>query len=329
LQIILKDSAASSNDWRARILSGSGSPANNSALPVVGSIIIWVKTSSAGANGKIAITVDDAAGGTEISAQQSITNDGAWHSYSFDLQGTGWTSFAGGNGKIDGSTITLDAVILYNSNAAPDWTLYLDDITFSSSGTPLPVELNSFIAEVKNSKVMLKWQTQTEINNYGFEIERYTPSINNLSWKVIGFVEGNGNSNSPKQYRFTDIKPIYNTALRYRLKQIDLDGSYQYSPEVETIVRDEDIKLNQNYPNPFNPATVISYTLPNIGKIRVKLAIYDLLGRQVAVLIDEIQHEGNYTVNFNSANYSMGSGIYFYKLTVGESNFVKKMILMK
>jgi len=191
--------------------------------------------------------------------------------------------------------------------------------------TPLPVELTSFSVYPVGSKIRIGWSTSTEMNNYGFEIQRASVEMPS-AWKKIGSVAGNGNSNSPKQYYFEDT-PLGGIQFLYRLKQIDLSGKFKYSDvAIVSIATPASFKVAQNYPNPFNPTTIIKYQLPAAGK--VSLRIYDLLGRVVTTLINEYEKAGNYNVTFNSNN-KMASGIYIYKLTAGGGSVSKKMILMK
>lgn len=199
---------------------------------------------------------------------------------------------------------------------------YTTNITLNiSGGGLLPVELTSFTADLVKSKVQLNWQTATEVNNYGFEIER---SANN-SWEKIGFVEGHGNSNSEKNYSFQD-SPTSEGVYSYRLKQIDFDGKFEYSSIVEVEFNTvTDFALEQNYPNPFNPTTSISYSIPQNEFVTLK--VYDVIGNEVATLVNTVQERGKHEVNFNAANLS--SGIYFYKLTAGNSIQIKKMMLVK
>lgn len=193
----------------------------------------------------------------------------------------------------------------------------------------LPVELVSFNAINLENKIALRWQTATEVNNYGFEVEKLKvknqKSYSDIKWENIGFVKGNGNSNSAKEYSFIDDQISAGKYL-YRLKQIDNDGKYEYSEEVEVdfgILKE--FSLNQNYPNPFNPETKISYHLPTEG--RVSLKIFDVLGKEVADLVNEEKSSGAYKVNFDGSKFA--SGIYYYQLKTGNFIDTKKMILMK
>jgi hypothetical protein len=186
----------------------------------------------------------------------------------------------------------------------------------------LPVELSAFSATIIGSSVKLNWRTETEVNNYGFEVER---KINN--WEKIGFVQGNGNSNSPKSYSFLDKNLIGGTNFKYRLKQVDTDGQFEYSKEIEvdfnTITT---YALEQNYPNPFNPITVIEFSLPeDVGNI--KLSIYTTLGEKIAELIDTSLVAGIYQFQWNAKNVT--TGMYIYELKTDNFVSAKKMVLIK
>jgi hypothetical protein len=194
----------------------------------------------------------------------------------------------------------------------------------------IPVELISFINQVDNNVVTLFWQTATEINNSGFEIQRFQVSrIEELQgWKRIGFVDGKGTTTEMQSYSFSD-KPGPGKYI-YRLKQIDLDGSFAYSLEIEAEVKVPLVfSLEQNYPNPFNPSTKISWQSPIAGWQTLK--VYDVLGNEVAVLVDEYRDGGSYEVEFKSSVgcLQLASGMYFYCLKAGDYVETKKMILMK
>ena len=191
---------------------------------------------------------------------------------------------------------------------------------------PLPVELTSFTGIYQNGKVKLLWKTETEVNNYGFEIERASSS-HKTDWKNIGFVEGHGNSNSPKSYEFEDESILYGMYY-YRLKQIDNDGSFEYSDIVEVDIpalQDYAI-LEQNYPNPFNPETKIRFSVND--NTRVSLKVYDETGSEIAEIFNNKVESGRiYEVNFNGLNLS--SGVYFYSLISENVIKTKKMLLIK
>ncbi len=195
---------------------------------------------------------------------------------------------------------------------------------------PLPVELISFAASVRGKDVKLNWQTSAEISNYGFEIERDLSSNSSIQgWTKIGFVNGHGNSNSLKNYSFTD-RDVLNGCYSYRLKQIDAGGNFVYSQTVEATVNNlpTQFELLQNYPNPFNPSTVIKYSLPS--KEFVHLRVFNVLGNEIAKLVDEVQEAGNYTIKFDAAKINnTTSGIYFYRLEAGSFIDSRKMTLVK
>jgi uncharacterized delta-60 repeat protein len=192
---------------------------------------------------------------------------------------------------------------------------------------PLPVELVSFTASPAKNGITLNWKTATEVNNYGFEIQRsaLSPQQSDNMWSKIGFVEGNGTTNAPKSYTFVDNSASGKTS--YRLKQIDRDGKFEYSQTVEVIVASvpKEFSLEQNYPNPFNPTTAISFQLSAVGFTTLK--IYDAIGREVSTLISEVKEAGAYSVQFDGARLS--SGIYFAKLTSSGKTQMRKLLLLK
>ncbi len=189
---------------------------------------------------------------------------------------------------------------------------------------PLPVELTSFTAAASAGKVNLHWTTATEINNLGFEIER---SYNEENFVSVGFVKGNGTTTDPKSYSFIDNIDLNGTEkIYYRLKQVDFNGSVNYS-DVVSVVMEAPIEfaLGQNYPNPFNPSTKINYSVPQSGL--VSIVIYDLTGQEAATVVNEIKQPGNYEIEFNAAGLS--SGVYFYKMTANGFSQIKKMSIIK
>jgi hypothetical protein len=198
-----------------------------------------------------------------------------------------------------------------------------------NNAVPLPVELTSFRAESHPSSVTLRWSTATEVNNYGFEVERramVNGQWNVEHWQRAGFVEGNGSSNSPTEYSFSDIN-LHDGKYSYRLKQIDRDGKFSYSQEVEVgvVSAPNAFVLQQNFPNPFNPSTSISFVLSE--RAHTTLNVYDMLGREVAKLAEGTMDAGMHTVQFNAS--SLASGIYFYRLSSGRMNQIKKMTLLQ
>ena len=197
------------------------------------------------------------------------------------------------------------------------------EFVFSSDGL-LPVELASFTSKVNGSNVKLSWSTVTETNNSGFEIESKLSGEG--IWKKAGFVAGAGNSNVTNQYSYLHTG-LAAGKYNYRLKQIDLNGNFEYHNLTNEVVIGIPSKyeLSQNYPNPFNPSTKINYQLPNDNLVTLK--IYDMNGREVLQLVNTIQQAGYYTVDFNAAGLS--SGTYFYKLMSDKFSDVKKMVVIK
>jgi hypothetical protein len=188
---------------------------------------------------------------------------------------------------------------------------------------PLPVEISSFTALSVNEKINLTWETVSEINNYGFDVER---STDKLQWYKISFVEGSGNSNTVNKYCFTD-SPKYPGKFYYRLKQIDTDGSFNFSFIIEAdISLLTDFELLQNYPNPFNPFTKISFVLKDDTHAELKL--YDLAGNFLKELFRGKTEAGKiYNVEFDGSFLS--SGVYYYSLITPAGSETKKMILLK
>lgn len=213
------------------------------------------------------------------------------------------------------------------------WTSFDNPPSYGATlGSPnhdqaLPVELSSFTATVIGSSVKLNWRTETEINNYGFEIQRLQDpkNVKLQNWTTIGFVEGYGNSNSPKDYSFS-VNKVTSGIFSYRLKQIDIDGAFSYSDPVEVDMGSpNNFELAQNFPNPFNPNTSIKFNLPESGN--VKLTVFNVLGQEVAVLINGMTEAGSHVVNFDAAG--LNSGIYIYRIEADGFNEVRKMTLLK
>ncbi len=285
----------------------------------------------AGSGGKLYKT-ENGLSFTEIQLPTTAT----FQSIRFATDNIGWLggtsgvlyyTLDGGNNWIPshisiGSTQTIRDMRLAGSRL---WLVGTDGLIIRGYADPvIPVELTAFTANVIGSSVFLNWSTATETNNYGFEIER---QLTAGSWETIGFVSGYGTTTEPKSYSFKDDL-THNLSLTqsYRLKQIDYDGSITYSQEIEIDVKLPNVfELEQNYPNPFNPNTTIRYQIRQDGFVTLK--IYDILGIEVAVLVNEETPQGIYNVQFTTNNLS--SGVYFYQLKAGEFIQTKKMIYLK
>jgi hypothetical protein len=193
---------------------------------------------------------------------------------------------------------------------------------------PLPVTLSGFTFRINERDVSLCWITSDEVNNKGFEIQR--KKLTEQNWKILGFVKGAGNVQGQTRYQYDDRKAECGE-YSYRLKQTDYNGNYTYH-NLEGSVRiglPRKFNLSQNYPNPFNPSTKIDFDLPADSKVR--LAVYDILGREHKVLVNEFRKAGSYTSDFNTNGLS--SGFYFYTLTAvadgTEYSMTKKMTVLK
>ena len=185
----------------------------------------------------------------------------------------------------------------------------------------VPVELSSFTANVIGTDVNLNWSTATELNNNGFEVQRQSGA----DFVTIGFVKGRGTTTEVQNYSFTDSK-LSVGKYAYRLKQVDFDGSFEYSKVVNVDLTTPTVfSLDQNYPNPFNPSTVISYSIPQNSFVTLK--VYDIIGNEVATLVNQTQSAGKYDIRFDAS--SLSNGVYLYSIKTDNFSSTKKMILMK
>ncbi len=215
-------------------------------------------------------------------------------------------------------TLVIDAADFYGATLGDE--MYVDNFWFGT--TPFPVELTSFTAQAGNGNVTLNWSTATEINNRGFEVERRTAES---QYTTVGFVDGFGTTTETQNYTFVD-NSVETGVYFYRLKQLDFNGNFEYSKEVEVnSIGAVSYALGQNYPNPFNPSTVISYSVPEAGM--VKLAVFNTLGEEIATLVNGQKDAGNYEVTFDAKQ--LPSGAYFYRLEAGNTVLAKKMLLSK
>ncbi len=246
----------------------------------------------------------------------------------------------------DTLTVFLDSDMGLYNETEPSWPVDLVGIgsQYSSSGVggyqilprfitdfmpdgSLPVELTSFAANTNDGTVSLTWTTATETNNSGFEIQR---SVNGKNFNKIGFVRGQGNTPEKSNYSFTD-KPAGPSTYFYRLKQIDFSGSFSFSDVVKiNMLAPNSFALLQNYPNPFNPTTSISFTLSVDSKVSLK--VFNVLGQEVASLLNSTISAGQHQITFNASN--LNSGVYFYQIKVNgidgsTYNAVRKMMLTK
>lgn len=243
----------------------------------------------------------------------SATSTGIWQSSD---NGATWTA------NTLGATAAMNVVRFYG-DANVGLAGGVGGVLLKSTLAPVvPVELTSFTAASVDGKVVLNWTTATEVNNRGFEIER---SNNNVDFNVIGFVNGNGTTTETMNYAFTD-NGVAQGSYYYRLRQIDFNGQSEYSDVVEVNVTAPAVfALDQNYPNPFNPSTRIHYSVAVPGN--VKLAVYNLLGQEVATLVNGFMEAGQYDITFDAQD--MPSGTYIYKIETSQFSQARKMLLTK
>ena len=221
-----------------------------------------------------------------------------------------------------GHTLGFDHTEVSNSVMAPTCCSDITDVdedcalfTYGVSNielTPTPVELAGFEVQVDESAARLTWQTASETNNSGFQVQH---ALEDAAFAATGFVDGHGTTAEPQHYAFTaaDLLPGRH---RFRLKQIDLDGGFEYSPEVEVVVGvPEAFVLSEAYPNPFNPRA--QFTLAIAAAQHVRVAVYDVRGRQVALLHDGMLEPGR-AHRFTLEADGLPSGVYFYR-ALGET----------
>lgn len=234
---------------------------------------------------------------------QSLRRKDNYGNNTYGTNGSGWDS--------DNNSLDFYKQIIDNANP------------------PLPVELTSFTAStIENKKINLSWQTQTEINNYGFEIQRQSSSSD--IWESIGFIPGHETTKSKQSYYFIDDKFTSFGVYYYRLKQIDHDGSFTFSFIAKAeIIAPNKFNLIQNYPNPFNPSTVIEYNIPEESFVDIDL--FNVKGMKILDIVTRTHAAGNYKVFLNGAG--LASGIYFYRVQANTNGKIftmsKKMILQR
>jgi photosystem II stability/assembly factor-like uncharacterized protein len=226
-------------------------------------------------------------------------------------------------------TFTADDTILirfrlFTDAAVTSWGWAIDDLVIQ--GVFIPVELVSFSASTNENKISLRWETATEKNNSGFDIER---STDDETYAKIGHVQGKGTTTEKQSYAYLD-QSTAGGKFYYRLKQIDYDGKFHYSNSIEVNAIPTVYSLSQNYPNPFNPTTTIKFQIPK--QERVVLEIYNALGERINTLVDEIKDPGFYQLiwnGINNNNNAVSSGVYIYRIIAGDFVVSKKMMYMK
>jgi hypothetical protein len=270
-------------------------------------------------------TITEAVAGSSNAAVTLQYNTGEWAG-SFN-NSSGATSVGRHNGTIwteTSATWANPSANVYTATAS-GFTAF-SPFAVGNSGA-LPVQLAYFNSTVTKRNVTLKWGTTGEINNSGFDIE--SAQINkdgSFNWVKTAFVTGNGTTSEEKSYTYED-KKLASGNYKYRIKQIDYNGSYEYFNLAEDVLigTPNVFSISQNYPNPSNPKSKIDYEIPVLGKVTLK--IYDITGREIATLVNETKEAGYYTAEFDGSG--LASGIYFYRITGETFSAVKKMVLIK
>jgi hypothetical protein len=241
---------------------------------------------------------------------------GTWTRMKYVFQTAGTVRFAFHYNIFSGGT---------SGNYSDYWGL--DLVQVIAGPNYVPVELASFNASVSVNDVTLNWSTASETNNKGFEIER---CFNGGAYTVVGYKEGKGTTTHSQVYSFTD-KGLSSGKYAYRLKQVDFDGTSEYSKIVEVDVTTPlTFSMGQNFPNPFNPTTNIKFNLAVDSKVSLK--VFNILGQEVVTLVKGNLAAGSHSVEFSAKG--LQSGVYFAKIEAngidGQSfSSVKKMILNK
>ncbi len=262
----------------------------------------------------------------------------AGSAYVFDFSGGTWTE----TDKLTASDGALGDQFGFSvSLSGEDRALvgaFGDDDNGSNSGSTyvsdlavlLPVELTAFTAIADGATVLLRWETASEVNNAGFEIQHRRAveplPATFLPWETLAFVEGSGTTAVPQSYRYR-VEDLLPGRHRLRLKQLDFDGTFEYSPEVElAIALPEAFLFTAAYPNPFNPQTQLSLMVKRAQHVTV--SVYDLLGRQVAVLFaGEMASKQARSLVFEASG--LPSGTYVIQ-AVGETfTAVRSIVLLK
>ncbi|MBE2218656.1 MAG: T9SS type A sorting domain-containing protein [Ignavibacteria bacterium] len=248
-----------------------------------------------------------------------------------DLQISYWTGSAWDNSLTQTVNTTNNYIELTLPNGV-GWGSGL--FAMASDEAALPVVLSSFDAAVMKREISLSWTTESEINNRGFSVERRSKldAQRYSAWKEVTFVEGKGNTTTRQSYGYSD-KKLNSGTYQYRLKQVDFNGNYEYhspSNNADLVIGKPGVfDISQNYPNPSNPTSNIDFQMPFDGK--VSLRVYDILGKEVATLVDGYRTADFYTAKFDGTNLS--TGVYFYRIIAdsGTEKFTKtlKMILVK
>ena len=321
---------------------GSGSLTFQIILTAGGSIYIYYNTMEDVAGSTVGIEDQWGTSGLQVSYNSNYVTNQKALKFSADPE---WLQTNTFDGTIfSGNSVAVE--LMFSSSNYPygeytmDVVINSNDPQNSSVIVPVsmtiedivPVELTSFTAEATVSGIEIHWTTATETNNLGFELER---SVKEGEWNKIVYIAGKGNSTDISNYAYLDgYKNLQNSGnLKYRLKQIDIDGTINYSHEIEVEgnLTPAAFSLEQNYPNPFNPETKIRFTIPELSK--VVLELYNIIGEKLDEPVNADMDAGYYEINWNAGELSSGVYIYIIKAKSKESGVefsdTKKMLLLK
>jgi hypothetical protein len=204
------------------------------------------------------------------------------------------------------------------------------------NGNAYPVELASFTARLEGERVRLDWRTESETNNAGFEIDRAKPptgarvgAYETANWERIGYVPGNGTSSTAHSYMYHDeLTPelLGQSELLYRLRQVDYDGTHEYSPVARVLVNPPTaVSLEAIYPNPAQGSALLRFALPSEQPVR--LALYDVLGREVLLV-----HDGSIPVGVHEYKAQLDqlpAGLYHVLLTTSLERQSRRMVVTR
>lgn len=317
-------------DWNTGVTTGK----NSLALDAAGNAYVLYYSGSTMYYGVMAASWT---GGPLVTGSQgSIAVYGSTVAIAYN-DGTDHIAYNENTGAGFGTPQTVDAgrfpslalgyarLIFYDNSDGSDREIYL-----ASDAAPLPITLASFVATPSGESVSLVWRTVSEVNNYGFFVQRLGADGVTYADLPGSFVAGRGTTADGQTYSFVDPAPQGDGW--YRLRQVDLDGSVHFSEPVRVMsTTDVDVNgpagfaLSQNYPNPFNPATQISFQTAQAGPVR--LVVFDQLGREVATLVNGDMPAGRHAVSFQAAGHA--SGVYFARLSAGNQTSMIRMMLMK
>jgi len=223
-----------------------------------------------------------------------------------------------------------------NITSTTNFTSFSDFVLANATDgdNSLPVGLSDFQAIAGNGKVTLKWITESEIDNLGFNIYRSTKYNDQLSMINDQLIPGAGNSSQRHDYEYVDKGLTNGVTYWYKLEDVDYSGNTKLHGPVSAIpmknVIPSEFRLYPNYPNPFNPVTTIAYDLPE--ESYVELIVYNIRGERVKTLLKGFQEVGSYQLSWDGRDQNseiLSSGIYFLQISTGKYLKTNKMVFIR